>query len=241
MQPLGHKIGGCLCSNVWDTCACRCCLRSPADHLQKRHPGNPPDSSLKGITDLNPLLTSRTPVQSAQEISKHLRKRCYVSMFSGHWAVWSSLKRFALLQKAAPLNLLPKRIKMQFVVANLPWKHTEASSCYLSGKIWHKPPALNSEALFLISFTQVLSPSAERHFPAYEATCPCGQSPHSIPPQSQTADYLISKNELCCNQHCDNLIICQSTEPVIMKCISEFKGKGRRKLKFICWQRKLSN
>lgn len=240
MQTTGTQNWWLLWSNEGDAFACRFCLRSHIWPLAE----TPSWKSTGQQSQRDNWPQSPSDLKNPSSVWPGDKQTCKEALLcfyvSGHWAVWS-LKRFALLQKAAPLNLLPKRIKMQFVVPNLPWKRIEASWCYLSGKIRHKPSALSSETFFLISFTQVLSPSAERHFPAYKATCPCGQSPHSIPPQRQTADYLVSKNELCCKQHCDNLIICQSIEPVIMKCISEFKGKGRRKLKFICWQRKLSN
>lgn len=56
---------------------------------------------------------------------------------------------------------------------------------------------------------QVLALFADWHVPAYKWAIPAARSPHSSSLQCQTADYLVSINELSCKQQCDNLIICQ--------------------------------
>lgn len=123
--------------------------------------------------------------QSDQKISTHTRKHLYIPVLSGHSSLLGHLKskKICILTKSCSIessSKKKKRFKMQFAVANHHWKLTEASWCYRlcpSGKICHQPSAVNSETLFLISFTQVLSSSAEWQFPAYKATCPCSQAP----------------------------------------------------------------
>lgn len=191
-----------------------CCLRSSIWPCAETPPWKSTGQQTERDNWCQIPLTPRIPVQSDQEISKHVRKHCYVSTFSGHWTVWS-LKRFALLQKAALLNPLPKRIKMQSVVANHHWTLTEKLvDAPTSAFLVKSDPSLQPWTVrHLPSFHSHKSfPHVLRQFPAYKATHPCGWSLHSIPPQCQTAECLVSKNELCCKQHCDNLIICQSID-----------------------------
>lgn len=122
--------------------------------------------------------------QSDQKISKPTRKRLYIPVCGGHSGSLGRVKskKICILTKSCSIESSSKRKKkkMPFAVANHHWKPAEASGCCRlcpSGKICHRPSAVNSETLCLISFTQVLSASAEWQFPAYKATCPCSQDP----------------------------------------------------------------
>lgn len=187
----------------------------------------------------NPFWPQELQFQSDQKISKHIRKHLYIPMFSSHSGslghlrskkIWIIAKNHSIessSNKDSKCNLL-----LQITTENLQKLADATITFVLQVKF--------ATRLQLWTMRHFSSFHSHRYFHLLSDTfqltkqlVPADRPPHFIPPQHQTADYLVSKNELCCYQHWDNLIICQIVEPVI-KYISEFKGKGHRKLKFIC-------
>lgn len=127
-----------------------------------------------------------------------------VSMFSGHRGSLGCLesKKICITTKSCSTDSSSKKNQNAICCWKSPLETYRSYLCHYfcpSSKICHKPSTLNSETLILISFTQILSSFAEWHFPAYKATCPCGQSPPSSHPNNKQLTILFLKMKYAAN------------------------------------------
>ena len=128
-----------------------------------------------------------------------------------YWAM-GILKSFALLQKAAPLSLLPKRIQHAICCLLITLdteKLADASTSVLQVKSARSLQPWIVKRFFSFHACRSLLCLLTDTFQLTKQAVPAARSPHSSSLQCRTADYLVSKNELHFKQQCDNLIICQ--------------------------------